>query len=80
MGGPLSKYGQYMDIIGLVRARGVARARRAADRQCQWAAARRIDLDRLKKGLQGWNLVSQGSVQWNPCIPRLTQSPGLDYF
>ena len=44
MGGPLSKYGQYMDIIGLVRARGVARAGRAADRQ--WAAAQRIDLDR----------------------------------
>ena len=63
MGGPLSKYGQYMDIIGLVRARGVARARGGRQTGSGWAAARRIDLDRLKKGLQGWNLVSQGSVQ-----------------
>jgi len=50
MGGPLSKYGQYMDIIGLVRARGVARAGRGARGRArggrQWAAARRIDLDR----------------------------------
>ena len=67
-----SKYGQYMDILGWC-GRGEWRARGGR----QWAAARRIDLDRLKKWLAG---LSQGSVQWNPCIPRLTQSPGLDYF